>query len=94
MSGLKVEKRERENSRQLVGRFIRSLRKSGLVYRAKKNRYGRFIRSLRKSGLVYRAKKNRYTQKPLSNQLKKKAALRKEELKKKYERLEKLGKTR
>jgi len=73
MSGLKVEKRERENSRQLVGRFIRSLRKSGLVYRAKKNRY---------------------TQKPLSNQLKKKAALRKEELKKKYERLEKLGKTR
>ncbi len=73
MSGLKVEKRERENSRQLVGRFIRSLRKSGLVYRAKKNRY---------------------MQRPLSNQLKKKAALRKEELKKKYERLEKLGKTR
>ena len=73
MSGLKVEKKERENSRQLVGRFIRSLRKSGLVYRAKKNRYA---------------------QKPLSNQLKKKAALRKEDLKEKYERLEKLGKTR
>lgn len=73
MSGLKVEKRERENSRQLVGRFIRSLRKSGLVYRAKKSRY---------------------TQKPLSDQLKKRAALRKEDLKKKYERLEKLGKTR
>jgi len=73
MSGLKVEKKERENSRQLVGRFIRSLRKSGLVYRAKKNRY---------------------KQKPLSDQLKKKVALRREELKKKYERLEKLGRTR
>ncbi|MEA3452947.1 MAG: hypothetical protein U9Q96_01245 [Patescibacteria group bacterium] len=73
MSGLKVEKRERENSRQLVGRFIRSLRKSGLVYRAKKYRYA---------------------EKSLSGQLKKKAALRREELKKKYERLEKLGRTR
>lgn len=73
MSGLKVEKKERENSRQLVGRFIRSLRKSGLVYRAKKNRY---------------------KQKPLSNQLKKKVALRREDLKKKYERLEKMGRTR
>jgi len=73
MSGLKVEKKERENSRQLVGRFIRSLRKSGLVYRAKKKRY---------------------KEKPLSNQLKKKIALRREDLKKKYERLEKLGRTR
>jgi len=49
---------------------------------------------LRKSGLVYRAKKKRYKEKPLSNQLKKKIALRREDLKKKYERLEKLGRTR
>jgi len=68
---LKVEKQERENSRQLVSRFIRGLRKSGLVYRAKQSRYSK---------------------KPLSDKLKKKAALRKEQVKKKYERLEKLGK--
>ncbi len=73
MSGLKLEKKERENSRQLVGRFIRSLRKSGLVYRAKKSRY---------------------IQRPLSKKLKKRVALRKEELKEKYKRLEKLGKSR
>lgn len=69
---LKVEKRERENSRQVVSRFIRGLRKSGLVYRAKKSRY---------------------VQRPLSGKLKKKAALRKEELKEKYKRLEKWGKS-
>ncbi|MBU3964557.1 hypothetical protein KJ562_02465 [Patescibacteria group bacterium] len=39
MSGLFVEKEERENSRQLVSRFIRGLRRSGLVYRAKASRY-------------------------------------------------------
>ena len=70
MSGLKVEKKERENARQLASRFIRSLRKSGVVYRAKKSQY---------------------IQRPLSKKLKKKAALRKEELKEKYKRLEKLG---
>jgi|AntAceMinimDraft_18_1070375.scaffolds.fasta_scaffold04771_3 hypothetical protein len=72
MSGLTVEKKERENSRQLVSRFIRGLRRSGLVYRAKKDQYN---------------------QRPLSHEMKKKAALRKEELKVKFERLEKLGKS-
>jgi len=72
MSNLKVEKRERENSRQLVGRFIRGLRRSGIIYRVKKSQFSK---------------------RPLSDKLKKKSALRKEELKKKYERLEKLGKT-
>ena len=71
MPGLKVEKRERENSRQLVSRFIRGLRRSGFLYRAKKAQY---------------------SQRPLSDKLKKKAALRRQELKKKYDRLEKLGK--
>lgn len=39
MSGLKVEKREKENSRQLASRFVRSLRRSGLLYRIKKSRF-------------------------------------------------------
>jgi len=72
MSGLKVEKQERENPRQLVGRFIRSLRKSGVVFRAKEARYRK---------------------RPLSGKLKKKAALRKEAIKKRYQELEKLGRT-
>jgi hypothetical protein len=39
MTGLKVEKRERENSRQLASRFVRGLRRSGLVYRIKKAQF-------------------------------------------------------
>ncbi len=71
MPGLLVEKKERENSRQLVGRFVRAIRKSGLVYGAKKSKFwGR----------------------PLSHASKKRAALRKAEIKRKRQRLEKLGK--
>lgn len=70
MSGLKVEKQERENPRQLVGRFIRGLRKSGIIFRAKEAQYRK---------------------RALSRKLKKKAALRKEAIKKKYQELEKLG---
>ena len=71
MSGLFVEKEERENSRQLVSRFVRGLRRSGLIYRAKASRY-----SVR----------------PLSQKLKKEAALRKEETKERYQKMEKMGK--
>jgi len=39
MSGLKVEKSDKENPRQLAGRFSRSIRKSGLLYRVKKSRF-------------------------------------------------------
>lgn len=71
MAGLKVEKREKENSRQLAGRFIRSLRRSGLVFRAKKAQF---------------------RERPKSAKLKKRAALRKQEIQKEYKKLEKLGK--
>ena len=72
MSGVTVEKKDRENSRQLVSRFIRGLRRSGASYRAKKNQF---------------------SQRPLSQQMKKKAALRKLELKEKFDRMEKMGQT-
>ena len=39
MPGFEITKEERENSRQLVNRFIRRLRKSGILYRAKKMVY-------------------------------------------------------
>jgi len=71
MSGLFVEKEERENSRQLVSRFIRGLRRSGLVYRAKASRY---------------------ISRPMSQGLKKKAALRKQATKERYQKMEKMGK--
>jgi hypothetical protein len=71
MSGLFVEKEERENSRQLVSRFVRGLRRSGLVYRAKASQY---------------------SSRPLSQKLKKEAALRKEATKERYQKMEKMGK--
>jgi len=39
MAGLKVEKKEKENSRQLASRFVRALRRSGLTYGAKKAQF-------------------------------------------------------
>jgi len=71
MTGLKVEKKEKENSRQLSGRFVRALRRSGVIY-----------------GL----KKSRFRQRPKSDQLKKRAALRKIKIKEERKKLEKLGK--
>ncbi|MGB2762636.1 MAG: hypothetical protein WBC21_03845 [Minisyncoccales bacterium] len=52
----------------------------------------RFSRRIKQSGILRRAKKVRFRQRPKSKQLKKKGALRKEELKKEYEELKKLGK--
>jgi ribosomal protein S21 len=70
MPGFEIQKEERENSRQLVNRFIRRLRKSGILYRAKKSMY---------------------RERPLSRKLKKRAALRREEIKRRYQEQEKLG---
>lgn len=66
-----VKKQERETSQNLVRRFSRRVKKSGLLFRARKIRF-----------------KNR----PKSRQMKKRSALRREELKRKYKKLEKLGK--
>ena len=52
----------------------------------------RFSRRIKQSGILRRAKKVRFRQRPKSKQLKKKGALRKEELRKEYEELKKLGK--
>jgi len=52
----------------------------------------RFSKSVRQSGILLQARKSLYRERPLSEQAKKRKALRREELKKKYEQLEKLGK--
>lgn len=52
----------------------------------------RFTKRIKLSGILLRARATRYRQRPKSRQAKKRAALRKEELKKEYEKLKKLGK--
>lgn len=52
----------------------------------------RFAARIRQSGLLIRARTCRFHQRPKSRQMRKRAALRKEELRKKYEELKKLGK--
>lgn len=68
---LEVKKQERESSQGLVRRFGRRMQQSGILIRARKNRFKK---------------------RPKSHQAKKKAALRREELKKEYQKLKKLGK--
>ncbi len=53
----------------------------------------RFTKKLKQSGILVRVRKTRYKDKPKSRQMKKRAALRREETKKEYEKLSKLGKT-
>ena len=53
----------------------------------------RFSRRMKKSGILLSARKNRFFEKEKSKQMKKRSALKREQLKKEYERLEKLGKT-
>jgi len=67
---LEVKKQERETSQSLVRRFTKRMQQSGLLMRARKNRFKR---------------------RPKSNQMKKRTALRREELKIEYEKLRKLG---
>lgn len=52
----------------------------------------RFSRRMKQSGILLRARKSRFKERPKSKQMKKRSALRREELKKEYEQLEKLGK--
>jgi len=52
----------------------------------------RFSRRIQESGILLRARKIRFKERKKSEQMKKRAALRREELKKEYERLRKLGK--
>lgn len=52
----------------------------------------RFTRSIQKSGVLLRARKTRFKGRKKSEQMKKRAALRREEKRKEYEKLEKLGK--
>jgi ribosomal protein S21 len=52
----------------------------------------RFTKKVKKSGVLVRARKSRFYQPPLkSKEMKKKAALRREKLKKEYQKLVKLG---
>lgn len=51
----------------------------------------RFSRKMRKSGILLEARKKRFVKREKSSQLKKRKALRRNELRKKYEKLKKLG---
>lgn len=68
---LEVRKKEKESSQNLIRRFTKSLRQSGILVRVRKTQFKR-----RKK----------------SKEMKKRAALRREVMKKEYERLKKLGK--
>ena len=52
----------------------------------------RFSRRMKQSGILLSARKSRFFEKEKSKQMKKRSALRKEELRKEYEKMEKLGK--
>ena len=51
----------------------------------------RFIKSVHQSGILLRARKVMFKERGKSEQMKRRSALRREELKKKYELLKKLG---
>jgi ribosomal protein S21 len=70
-SGMIIEKKNGENSRQVVNRFIRHLKQSGILQQARETMYRK---------------------RPLSRKLKIRKALRREELRRYYQKLEKLGK--
>jgi len=52
----------------------------------------RFGRRIQQSGILFRARRTKFRERPKSKQAKKRAALRREELKKEYQKLKKLGK--
>jgi len=52
----------------------------------------RFSKKVKMSGVLIRARKSRFHKRKKSDQMKKRSALRKEQLTKEYEKLEKLGK--
>lgn len=51
----------------------------------------RFTKRVKQSGILVRARKIRFREREKSRQMKKRAALRREELKKEYEKKRKLG---
>ena len=51
----------------------------------------RFSRRIQRSGILRRVRKKQFKVRPKSRQMKKRAALRREELKKEYQKLKKLG---
>ena len=53
----------------------------------------RFTKRVQQSGILLRARKIRFKRREKSKDQRKKTALRREEMKKEYEELEKLGKT-
>lgn len=69
--GMVIQKKEGEDSRQVVNRFLRHLKQSGILTQAREAMYRK---------------------RPLSRKLKIRSALRREELRKYYQKLEKLGK--
>lgn len=54
----------------------------------------RFNRAVQKSRILNKARANRFKEREKSDQIKKRAALKREEGRKRYEKLKKLGKTR
>lgn len=54
----------------------------------------RFTRSMQKSGILIRARKTKFRVREKSRQMKKRAAIRRAERKKEYEKLRKLGKVK
>ena len=53
----------------------------------------RFTKRVQKSGVLRQARENRYHKRSKSQQMKKRAALRRDQLRKEYQRLKKLGLT-
>jgi len=54
----------------------------------------RFTTNVQQSGILLRARKMRFKERPKSRQMKKRSALRREEVRKEYAKLKKLGKGR
>jgi len=52
----------------------------------------RFAKRLQQSGILVRARKNQFKKREKSRELRKRTALRREEIKKQYEKIKKLGK--
>lgn len=67
---VEAKKQEKENSQSLIRRFSKKVQQSGVLLRARANRF-------------YKRSK--------SPEMKKRAALRREKLKREYEKLRKLG---
>jgi ribosomal protein S21 len=51
----------------------------------------RFAKAVQQSGILIRARERQYRDRNISEEKKKRSALRREEMKKKYEKLKKLG---